>query len=117
MGTRYELLTPTLKEAPGEVEGFKHWIRYDDKKEAVEFGIIVDFWAGIGSQVLLGTLDVRVTPYVVEKYGGVRADWETLLATGEDSDDTDDVIELLATTPAWGNALLWSMWRKFEALD
>jgi hypothetical protein len=113
MGTRYELTGPYFEKVPGEAEGFAHWLRCSCEKEACEVGVIIDLWAGLGSQDLICTLDFRVSPYVVMKYGGNVSDWNALLAAGANSSDTDDVIQLLVTEP-WGQRALWAAFRAHQ---
>ncbi len=109
MGTKYAL--PGIAEdAPTHVEGMRHWVIYNLANEATEVGLTLIYWDGATD---IGRLVIQIREGTILANGGAAADFATLAATGFNSSDTDDVVDLLAGT-TWGQTILWCCWRECQ---
>ncbi len=111
MATKYPLSAPFFEDTPDSVEGFRHWVvfRLDETQECVI--VLLKYWDGTTE---VGRTFVRITRQSICDNGGPEADWDVVCACADNSSDTDDVVQMLATPGTWGMRLLWGKWRTLQ---
>lgn len=110
MGQVFELGAPYFEESPNKIEGFKHWVQYNDQKEVELVGVVITFKEDATE---LTTKVIRITRALMMEWGATPSEWMGFLAAAANSSDTDDVTEMCSET-AWGLRCLWLNWRRLQ---
>lgn len=111
MSTKYPLAAPFFEDMPDFVEGFRHWVTFKLDESVDSIVVLLKYWDG---ETEVGRTFVKITCDCIIRNGGCVDDWTGVCVAGDNSSDTNDVVQILATPDSWGMRLLWGKWRTLQ---
>lgn len=83
--------------------------KLDESPESIV--VLLKYWDGA---LEVGRTFVKVTCDCIIQNGGCTDDWTAICLAGDNSSDTNDVVQILAAPGGWGMRLLWGKWRTLQ---